>query len=861
MNTDIESFIRENYTWELLPLTIKQLLGNSQKEYEKYVIHYSVKNQLRYRGNLVRQVKKDERSYYEELLKYSREHLMLYPYHLSDFIVTGMRLTPFQYYISIMQNLMEQEKSYDALPNFTAADCLRLLGIGRNQYIDLMNKCRSSKKFFGMRLKSIRELLPLKPVDVPIEPWWIVRVGFVTEDDVKIISTSEKQLIDQIIDEGPQCAGRLDAKSVRSLYIKGLIYMDVPIEDDDYIVVPPLEGFVMNRVLGDYFETLLYKLFVSLDEQTTVCELANVLQTDLQLVKNAISMYCRLGFAHKKGNDTDPNQYHLSWRGVLSSKHSKTRHEDVETFMNALNCELEKEGTVVEFSNPTNKQDSFEEQVPAVFGSTTHSKRIGFLFDSTLTAFLMMGNLSPGLKSHAVTMFEVGKLSDESLDSFLIELEKVADVGEGEARRYFDHALTLRNTILFLRYNSKMIIPAQNSAEAGGEGSVSGLGLDLIRCESLQNLDQETCSRLLNKNYSLLISMAPLTNEIRPITSSHPPHLGPAIPEVNSVWFKLYMYSITQCGPPSLLLVKGTKLRVLPRMFRDHEKLLVTTWGHDPGTMPVSNALPTLNDALCHSALLIQGQGNGGEFIYIPFPFDKKYNTNSAEFSLYNIEYHRAVRILAKHLDLIHCCGYITMLRLNQNKDFNYIQNTTSNELLQNSDDDDCVLQSIRNLPINGIASNDSKKLLADEVDSLQDSNSLEIPKQVFKSKTGNLTLDLDEQPEILDISNEKESITENDWTILNCCFGIPLFDSRVNTEVCKRIINQGLCKPESLIKSSKSSQELCLNLLKFIKNHQKVIIPCDKNNISIPGCDMELPLPTENLMFVDGKLSSWDWR
>lgn len=32
---------------------------------------------------------------------------------------------------------------------------------------------------------------------------------------------------------------------------------------------------------------------------------------------------------------------------------------------------------------------------------------------------------SQNLKSHAVTMFEVGKLSDESLDSFLIELEKV----------------------------------------------------------------------------------------------------------------------------------------------------------------------------------------------------------------------------------------------------------------------------------------------------------------------------------------------------------------------------------------------------------------------------------------------------
>ena len=38
--------------------------------------------------------------------------------------------------------------------------------------------------------------------------------------------------------------------------------------------VPPLENFVMNRVLGDYFETLMYKIFVSIDENTTIAEVS-----------------------------------------------------------------------------------------------------------------------------------------------------------------------------------------------------------------------------------------------------------------------------------------------------------------------------------------------------------------------------------------------------------------------------------------------------------------------------------------------------------------------------------------------------------------------------------------------------------
>lgn len=61
---------------------------------------------------------------------------------------------------------------------------LRLLGIGRNEYIDLMNHCRSGRKLF--RRKNVRDLLPAKPVDINIEPWWLVAAGCIIEEDIKV---------------------------------------------------------------------------------------------------------------------------------------------------------------------------------------------------------------------------------------------------------------------------------------------------------------------------------------------------------------------------------------------------------------------------------------------------------------------------------------------------------------------------------------------------------------------------------------------------------------------------------------------------------------------------------------------------
>ncbi|KAK7276532.1 hypothetical protein RIF29_17673 [Crotalaria pallida] len=498
----LEKAIKEECSWENIPRRLQQIVP-TKEEWHKRVIQYCIKKRLQWNNSFACKVCK-ESVYYEDMMRCLRKNLALFPYHLAEYVCRVMRISPFRYYCDMIFEVMKNEQPYDSIPNFSAADALRLTGIGRNEFIDIMNKCRSKKIMWKLNKSIAKELLPSQPVDFPIEPWWGVCLVNFTLDEFKKLTEEEMITIDKVCKEEANSYVIFDPDVVRGLCRRGLVYFDVPVYPDDRFKVSRLEGFVSNRELSyeDPIEELLYAVFVVSNENATIRELAITLQADLSQLQAAAAFVCRLGWGTKI---IDPESI-LRDTSIPGSPRSAASDDDT--------------------SQGSEQMLIYNDSIQ---GDTTSSgnygpacTRVAFIVDANITSYLMMGSVSPGLKSHAVTLYEAGKLGYASITDLCKDLSTLEGTTfEGELQEFANHAFSLRCVLECLQSggvvtDAKMGMATSSSDEPSSlineislveKAENSGIAEALINNDDLLNLDTEN-------HVEASVSSEPVTSDV-----------------------------------------------------------------------------------------------------------------------------------------------------------------------------------------------------------------------------------------------------------------------------------------------------------------------------------------------------------
>jgi len=510
-----------------------------------------------------------------------------------------LRVTPASYYADVLATGLRNGSPYASLPNFAAADAAAVLGVGRTEYIATSNAvAAASRGPFRASKAAVRDLLPRAPKAgaPPPPPWWRAHSVNMGDTEFKALTPGELAAARAAAAPGGARAGDLEPGALAALHVRGLVYLSVPLSPDDGVTITSLEGFVSNRdgasaggrpasgrgaaappgpftpSRGDPLEDTLYTILLAAGPSTSVARLATLLGADEARVLAAVGVAARLGFAR-----ISP----AGERGVRGNGDS--------------------------------------ESAPALDGACPPppaSLAVALVVDAGVASLLMVGALSPGLKRHAVTLFEGGRLAGrEAVRDLLSELDASAVAAaalDGDAASLGDAA--------------KALATALHCVAAGaGEG-----GVEVVRKESLAGLAPAAALRVLRHAYRAAVSVAP--SPPPPLALPPPggegwlPHHGPSAAGATA-WARAALFEACGAAPPgATILPTGLLLRKLPPALRGAGGALVWAWGDDAGPRglprpPAAHGagvaaapfvLAALNEALARDALLVVPLEEGG---------------------------------------------------------------------------------------------------------------------------------------------------------------------------------------------------------------------------------------------------------
>lgn len=549
-----------------------------------------------------------------------------------------MRVTPFRYYRDILADAMREDNAYDAIPNFTAADALREVGVGRNQYIAIMQQAKSKKLLWRMNKGIVKDMLPSEPCSPAPDPWWTVHLVNLGEVEYRGLSREEERACQMAARDGGATVNEIDPRMLENLYRRGLVWLGVPVAPEDHLSVPPLEvrrqclwlalphptlcccrgistystkmsytpfimekiecmqGFVSNRtaVPGsevDPLETLMYQVFVAASDRVTVASLASILNVDVDTLEIAISVACRLKFCRKLSHITASQQ---PWpQTPLGETPVQGKSLDLDAVLHGGGFEGATETHAASMASLDGLQSS---------ASTPGSVRgVALVVDSEVTGYLMMGALTPAVKKHSVTLFEGGRVYGTSvIDELVTELKASVEMAAGFEGEMAALAATAA---------SLSVVLDCVKACAGGRS------IELLRKESVGNLSPAAAFRILEHSYSVVVPVAGLPYPPLPLSLERPgpTNYGP-IPAAMTPWMQLALYRATGSAPPALVVPAGGRMTRLPPQLERCVQALVWPWDAravraKPGeaiVVPAGEMLRALNVMLRRTALLVQ---------------------------------------------------------------------------------------------------------------------------------------------------------------------------------------------------------------------------------------------------------------